>query len=617
MCGICGYVNNKKLPLGILKKMNDSLTHRGPDDSGEWELEENDFSIGFGHRRLSILDLSELGHQPMVSNSGNTMIVFNGEIYNFVKLKKQLSNYDFKTQCDTEVILAAYEEWDIDFLNHIDGMFSIALYDLKRKRLILTRDRIGKKSLYYYWKDGKLAFGSELKPILLFPEFEKNICSESIEYFMCYQYISSPKTIFENTYKLPAGHYAIYENGTLDIKKYWDLNVQFYTDDKIKDYNTCKQGLKNELKKSVSERLVSDVPVGAFLSGGIDSVLVTSLAQEISSDKLKTFTIGFHDKKRNEADAAAMIAKHLGTDHTELYVKNSEMLEMIDAMCQYYDEPFADPSLIPTMLVSKLAKTKVTVALSGDGGDEFFCGYSMYDFVKWSQKLDVLTGITNSILTLPGLKIIKNRLPQEAIALLNNRDARFKTQLFQDLPDSFVQRLLNKSFSTKYSIESEFKDKNWQERRMKLDMLTYLPEDVLVKTDRASMKYSLEVRCPILSRNVIEYSFRIPHEYKYKKSEKKFILKDILYDYVPKEMMDRPKNGFGVPLGSWLRNELKNEVSRFLDKDKLSKQGIFNYDVLCELIDKVEKSDQKPYPKILWSFLVFQKWYERYIEAWE
>lgn len=615
MCGICGYISKRKIGDDALEAMNDTMYHRGPNDSGIYQVEVEDKYFGFAQRRLSIMDLSVLGHQPMFSETNEYVIVFNGEVYNYRDLREELieKGHIFKSDCDTEVILAAYMEWGDAAIEKLDGMFAFAILNLKTGRTVFARDRIGKKPLYYYWKDGELIFGSELKAIVKHPNFKKNLNENVIKQFLCYQYINEPNTIYCDTYKLPAGHYMVFENGQIEIKKYWDIYEKYIDGKKnvILDYKECKEELKNNIYHAVEKRLVADVPVGSFLSGGIDSTLVTAIANDIVKGKIKTFTIGFEDKKRNEAQFAKETSQYLGTDHYEVYVNESDMLNLLNDMCFYFDEPFADPSELPTMLVSKVAKEKVTVALSGDGGDEFFCGYSMYDYVYYSQMLDKLSGVGNKFIP----KSIKKKLPAEVVALLSNRNPNYKVQLFSDLPEMFVSKMMkNNDVEIKFDKERLIDTENWQERRMLLDMYTYLPEDVLTKADRASMKYSLEMRCPLLDTNVMEYSFRVPHEYKYKARNKKYILKDILYDYVPKKMMDRPKNGFGVPLGKWLRTFLKDEINRVSQKDYLDKQGIFNYEAVQELISKVDKSDKKPYPKILWAFYVFQMWFARYIE---
>lgn len=616
MCGICGYISKSLIPNERLIQMNDTMYHRGPNDSGTWEQQYSDFAIGLAQRRLSILDLSPLGHQPMLSDDGNVILVFNGEIYNYRILKIELAEagYQFRSNCDTEVIIAAYREWGCNCFSRLNGMFAIALFDVKEQKLILARDRIGKKPLYYYWKDKTLIFGSELKPIMKYPEFPKKIKVSMIEEFLCNKYIAAPHTIFEDTYKLLPGTYVIYQESSISTHTFWDIVVQKekYGKEEIKEYEENKRQLNELLIDSVKSRLIADVPVGTFLSGGIDSTLVTAIAQKVTDRPVKTFSIGFYDKERNEAPYAAQIAKHIGTEHKELYVGETQILEMLEQLPFYYDEPFSDSSQLPTMLVSKLAAEEITVALSGDGGDELFCGYQMYDWTWVAQHADAIGSMLYHI---PGMKHLSVKMPPELRAFIHNRDKNFKTQLYIDVMIEEANKLIGKQNPhIKYVCEDRLQYSNWQERRMLLDMMTYLPDEILAKTDRASMKYSLEVRCPILDYRVIEQSFKIPHKYKYYNFDKKHILKDVTYEYVPKELLDRPKKGFGVPLRKWLRTVLKPQILQYANADKLKQQGIFLPEAVAELINKQEKSSKIMYSSLLWSFYIFQTWYQQYVE---
>lgn len=620
MCGICGYVRQELIPNSILKKMNDTMYHRGPNDSGTWEMQYDTVAIGMAQRRLSILDLTILGHQPMLAEDASVILVFNGEIYNYKLLQEELTHlgYQFHSHCDTEVIIAAYREWGCDCFTKFNGMFAIALYDVKKEQTILARDRIGKKPLYYYHKGSIFAYGSELKPIMQFPDFAKHIRQDMIADFLCNKYIASPNTIFEDTHKMHPGTYVIYEHGTVTTKVYWDIAAQKELCDKyhIQDYEENKKQLSALLTDSVQIRLSSDVPVGTFLSGGIDSTLVTAIAQQITDEPVRTFSIGFHDKERNEAPYAAEIAHYLGTKHKELYVGETDILNMLEDLPYYFDEPFSDSSQLPTMLVSKMASEDITVALSGDGGDELFCGYKMYDWTWVAQHADWIGGI---LYHMPGMHSLEHSLPPELRAFIQNRSRYFKTQLYIDVMIEEANKLLGKNnLCVKYASEANLQYDNWQERRMMLDMMTYLPDEILTKTDRASMKYSLEVRCPILDYRVIEQSFRVPHSYKYAKFDKKHILKDITYQYVPKELLNRPKKGFGVPLRKWLRTVLKKRIEQYAEVSILARQGIFVPSAVIELINQQEKSDKIMYSSLLWSFYIFQSWYEAYIEnLWE
>lgn len=637
MCGICGYISKKSITLEALKAMNDTMYHRGPDDAGEEIYDmQGGYSLGFAQRRLSILDLSSLGHQPMHSADKRVSVVYNGEIYNYQELKKELSDYSFHSNCDTEVIIAAYLKWGIECVQRFNGMFAIALYDRETEEIYLIRDRIGKKPLYY-WQDGDtMVFASELKPIMAFPDFTKRIRTGVLSRYLYQQYINAPDTIFEDVYKVEPGAVVKYKSGTLGKWKYWDLKAVYQRQaaNPIKNYEDAKEGLKELLKESVAARMISDVPLGAFLSGGYDSSLVTAIAQEHSDVPVKTFSIGFHEERYNEAKYAKAVAEYLGTNHTELYIDEKAMFDLVDSIPEYYDEPFADSSQIATMLVSGLARKHVTVALSGDGGDEFFCGYNVYENVKQAQKLDTLGAMVHGICNMPGLKQLRaeERLPFKVRVIAGNRNKESQTQfgagnyVVKAVKMVKAEHLSGDGLAgadtplpVHYLTESKYEVKDWQIRRMLLDMDTYLPGDILCKVDRASMKYSLESRCPILDTDVMEFSYRIPHEYKYKDGDKKHILKDIAYDYIPKELLERPKVGFGVPLDKWLREPLKEQLLDYSSYDYLKKQDIFDAKYVSDMIGAyIRTGDAGPatganYSKLAWSFFVFQQWYNRYI----
>ena len=626
MCGISGFVSKRQINKEELRVMNDTMYHRGPDDSGV-ELYEGKggYTIGFAQRRLAILDLSPLGHQPMHSQDGRISLVFNGEIYNFLELKEELSDYTFKSTCDTEVIIAAYLKWGIDMVDHIHGMFGIALYDRDTEDVYLIRDRIGKKPVFY-WIDGEnIVFASELKPIMKCPGFKGIINQSVIPRYLYQQYIAAPDTIFENVYKLEAGSVLKFNNGEIKKWKYWNIKDVYHEMalDPVNNYEEAKQGLKERLKKAVVSRMIANVPLGTFLSGGYDSSLVTAMAQEFSNEPVKTFCIGFDVPSYNEAEYAKEIAKYLGTDHTELYISEKEMFDLVSSIPHYYDEPFADNSEIPSMLVSKLAKKDVTVALSGDGGDEFFCGYNVYDNVGQAQKLDFAGAIVHAVGQIPlGSGKLLDKMPFRVRVVANNRNPETKTQLVSEGYIKASSAFINSEVDVLpilYPVERSYDVGNFQTRRMLLDMDTYLPEDILVKMDRASMKYSLENRCPIMDTDVMEYSFRIPHKFKYYNGDKKHILKDIAYDYIPKELLERPKTGFGVPMDAWLRGPLRDALLDYSSNDFLKKQGIFDAQFVSTFInDYVAKGDGGPatganFSKIAWSFFIFQQWYSYYM----
>ena len=626
MCGICGFYSKQNISLQQLTEMNDTLYHRGPDDSGVEIYEGKEgYAVGLAQRRLSILDLSPLGHQPMHSVDGRLSIAYNGEIYNFKELREDLKGYPFKSNCDTEVILAAFLAWGISCVDRFNGMFAIALYDREDESLYLMRDRVGKKPLYYLEDGENLLFASELKPIMKYEGFQKELRQELLNRYLVHQYINAPDTIFENVYKLEPGSVYQFCKGKKKQWKYWDVANQYENrKNNFKgSFEEAKEELKKKLEHSIGLRMISDVPLGTFLSGGYDYSLMTAMAQSKVSQPVKTFSIGFENKEYNEAVYAKEVAEYLGTDHTELYITRDDMFGLIEDMTNYYDEPFADSSQIPSMLVSKLAKEKVTVALSGDGGDEFFCGYNNYKMLLDMQKLDWLGGMVYGMCQLPGIKQRKllERLPAKVQIVSKNRD-RKKVQPF-DIKGSEIALSLLKKEQKDYRFEEElkFKEANWQIRRMLLDMDTYLPGDILCKVDRASMKYSLETRCPILDKEVMEFSFSIPHSYKYEKGNKKRILKELAYDYIPRELLERPKVGFSVPLDQWLRGPLKGQLLDYCNQDFLKRQDLFKAEEVQKFMKFYLETGDKGsgsganYSRMVWAYFVFQKWYQQYVQS--
>lgn len=619
MCGICGFVTNKTVTPEQLKNMNDTMIHRGPNDSGEELFSFSDRStIGLAHRRLSILDLSPNGHQPFHAKEGDVVLVFNGEIYNFQKLKEELSDYDFITDCDTEVILAAYKKWGRDFVGHIDGMFAIALYDRTDGTLLLVRDRMGKKPLYYYQLCGDFIFASTLKPIMAFPGFEKKIDCSTLPRYLYNQYYAGEDCVFENVRRVRPGEMLVFDGKTLQKQFYWSLIDQYhkYSAQTIKGFNDSKAQLKEALTEAVRRRMVADVPVGTFLSGGYDSSLVTAVAQSLSDHPVKTFSIGFEEKEYDEAPFAKEIAAHLGTDHTNHYVTEAEMLALVDSIPQYYDEPFADSSQIPSMLVAQIAKQYVTVVLTGDGGDELFCGYGLYDKLAQAQMIEPFAKILRPLVR----GRLLDRMPFAVRAILENADPDQRTQFGRrGYADSIAKMLGCDSSDLPYS-EAAIGAENWQIRRMLLDSTTYLPDNNLCKVDRATMKYSLEARNPLLDVGVAETAFRISHRFKYHNKSKKYILKELAFDYIPRKLLDRPKKGFSVPIDKWLRGPLKEELLALTSVEYLKKQGIFDpeftHDYVCRYLQTGNAgtfSGSNP-SKIVWPLYMFQKWYREYME---
>ena len=624
MCGICGFYSKRKECLDNLIDMNKVMSHRGPDDHGEEIYEiHHSFSVGFAHCRLSIMDLSPMGHQPMHSVDKGISVVFNGEIYNFLDLKKELTDYPFRSNCDTEVIVAAYLKWGISCIERFNGMFAIAILDRKDDSLYLIRDRIGKKPLYYYVEAENLYFASELKPIMKINGFRKEVETDIIGNYLNHMCIPAPYSIFKNVYKLDPGSVLQFQYGKVKKWKYWSVARKYHdlAKNPVQDFEVAKSELKDKLRKSVKARMTADVPVGAFLSGGYDSSLVCAMAQELSVQPIKTYCIGFEQPGLNEAPYAKMVAQHLGTDHTELYISDADMYKIIEELPQCYDEPFADSSQIATMLVSRLAKQDVSVVLSGDGGDEFFGGYNIYPKLQRAQKIDFIGAFIYYAKKIP---MVNKRCFRDMSLLLrivsDERNPEIKTQAGVNTYIGTIRNiLLNKGVSYYYPFESKYSTKAWDIRRMLLDMDTYLPNDILCKVDRASMKYSLECRCPILDTDVMEYSYRLPQGMKVDHGNQKKILKSMVYDYLPPKLMDRPKAGFSVPVNEWLTRQLRGQLTDYIDSGFLKRQGIFDVDKTRQFIlSYLETGDRGKdsganYSKIVWPYFVFQQWYSTYM----
>lgn len=624
MCGICGFYTKHGENLDNLIKMNNAMVHRGPDDHGEeiFDCLKSVYCVGMAHRRLSIQDLSNLGHQPMSSDKGRVVIVFNGEIYNFHELKKELSGYPFRSNCDTEVILAAYLKWGIKFVSRLNGMFAIALFDKKDDTMYLIRDRIGKKPLYYYSKSGNIYFASELKPLMVNPNVHMEINNGIVGKFLYQQYINAPDTIFQSIYKLRPGEILRFRHGTAKKHKYWDVASMHNRKKNVISYDDAKERLEILLRDAVAMRMVADVPVGEFLSGGYDSALICALAQSVSSKPINTYSIGFCDEELNEAPFAKRIAQYLGANHTEYYITDKEMFGLVRSIPKYYDEPFADASQICTMLVSELAKKDVTVVLTGDGGDELFGGYTIYGKMASAQQKRWQGVILHYLLNVPYIKDKYDfcKIPFIYRVASESLDPRVRTQTGSGQYLTALDRILDckEHISYLYHVEERYKEKDWAYRRMLLDMDTYLPGDILCKVDRASMKYSLEARCPFLDKDVMEFSLGFPLEYKIADGRLKRILKDITHKYIPKELMERPKQGFSVPIERWLRNELREELLSYTESTYLKSQGIFNSHETQKFIWSFlqngdgGKNTGKNYSMFVWSYFIFQQWYQRY-----
>lgn len=612
MCGICGYISKKEYSSSMISRMNNTMYHRGPNAQVTDKFSFGENKVYVGHCRLSILDLRAEGNQPMWSDDNKFCIVFNGEVYNFREIRSLLldEGFTFHTNTDTEVVLKSYMRWGKLCADRFNGMFSFAVFDIEDETVFLARDRFGKKPLFYFFNDNEFAFASELKPLMECDFIEKKINESVMAQYLRYGYVPSPHTIFKHIYKLPMGSYIVLKNNSLQISSYWKPSTRYHQlrGDKINSYTEAKQLLSEVLEQSVHDRLVADVPVGVFLSSGIDSSLVTALAQKVSSTKINTYTIGVDDPKYNEAKIAKRISEHLGTNHHEYYMTEQDLLDCIDAIPQYFDEPFGDTSLVPNMVLARIVHDDITVALGGDGGDELFCGYPHYPLVKRAQQLNPLGFLMYHMLPNSVIK----KLPYRFQRIINNRDIDTQCQIVLNSSlNMYSNALLYECENPVYRVEKSLNIRDWQIRRMILDMETTLCDDMLQKVDRAAMSASLEVRSPILDYRVAEVSYRLPIEFKYHNMTTKRILRDIVYEYIPKDILNVPKRGFCVPVENWMKVNLKERFMDVLHSSEIRKQCIFNTCVIESYFEKFCNGDSR-YANICWNFLVFQLWYEKY-----
>ena len=631
MCGIAGFVDfRKKSSKLILQEMTDVLHHRGPDDSGYSFYKSEEATIGLGHRRLSILDLSKHGHQPMAYD--DLELVYNGEVYNFKEIRVELEkyNYTFSSDSDTEVILKAYHKWGIKSVDKFNGMFAICVYDKQEQRLTLVRDRAGVKPYYYYYSDGLFMFASELKSFHQNTGFKKQINKDALALYMQYGYISEPYSIFENTFKLKSGHYMELNLKTKSIStiKYWDV-IDFYNKPKLDINEKEAIGETEKLLKSAFEyRMVSDVPVGVFLSGGYDSSVVTALLQNDRSQKLNTFTIGFKEKGYDEAPFAKEIAKYLGTNHTEYYCTQQDALDILPKLPEIYDEPFGDSSAIPTTLVSQLAKKDVSVTLSADGGDEIFGGYGKYEallrhynvskktpyIIKKLLKANVSQKIVSKLLFVIGIKNSSMRIKKITELFMEHEIQKMLSIAGKAFQYDELPYLLNfKYVSPKTNFDTTLSIADLLEKLLAIDYKTYMADDILHKVDRATMSVSLEGREPLLDHRIVEYIAQLPSDMKIKNRDKKWLLKQITHKYLPKEMMDRPKKGFGIPIQEWFKEELKEYLEVYLSEKALLKHELFNIKYVLDMKNRYLNNQDININK-LWYVLIFQMWYFKWIE---
>lgn len=644
MCGLTGFINlNNELSreelMNTATLMANSITYRGPDAGGTWADEKD--GIALGHRRLSIKDLSTEGHQPMFSASGRYVIVYNGEIYNFNEIRVSLENmgHSFRGQSDTEVMLEAIEFWGIKkAIKKFTGMFAFALWDRNEKLLYLGRDRFGEKPIYYGWMGKTFLFGSELKSLRIHPSFKTYIDRESVALFVQYNYIPSPYCIYKGIYKMPpATLLTINPQNGMSLsapEKYWSLWDVVEAGKKnpfLGNEVEASEQLDYFLHEAIGPQMIADVPLGAFLSGGVDSSTIVAIMQQKSKDPIKTFTIGYLESAYNEAEYAKNVAKYLGTNHTELYVSSKQAIDVIPRLTDMYDEPFSDASQIPTFLVSQLAKQQVTVSLSGDGGDELFGGYNRH---LWGEKIkNTLNNYPNFMLKFGG-DILRSMPIQflEGSPFLPDRfkNIRFSEKVYKlsniiSIEDSatMYQNLISQwrnphdivlglSPQSQYRNNLETPDclSSITEKMMYMDMINYLPDNILQKVDRASMNVSLESRAPFLNHHIVEFAWSLPISMKIKNDKSKWLLREVLYKYIPKELIERPKMGFGVPLDSWLRGPLKEWAEDLIDEKKLIDNGFFNPEPIRKKW-KQHISGRYNWQYPIWNILIFQDWIEK------
>ena len=611
MCGICGfYSHNEFASQEELLNMAKSLTHRGPDAEGTY----CNHVAGLAHRRLSILDLSDNANQPMESHSRRYITAYNGEIYNYKEIAKEL-NIDFRTTTDTEVVVEAFEEWGVTFVNKLNGMFSIAIYDKHEKQLYLFRDRMGIKPLYYYWDGDNFAFASEMKSLLKIEKIKNKleINRTAINEFLHIGYIPEPNSIYRKIRKFPAGHFGIVDHEGIRIEAYWMIEGAIRRN-LITNYEDAKSRLKELVESSVSARLMSDVPFGSFLSGGIDSSLVTAVAQKHTKGKLNTFSIGFKETQYNETEYAKKVAAYLGTNHNEFIVSQNDAKELIPELLDYYDEPYADSSAIPTMILSRFAREHVTMVLSGDGGDELFHGYGSY---QWAQRLSnpLIKGFRKPI----GRSLSKSdRFKHRSELFRYHKKEQLKSHIFSQEQFFFsipeINELLLDNITEDINMLEDYsyfvRDLTPRENQAIFDLRYYLKDDLLTKLDRASMRYGLEARVPLLDHNIVEFALNLTPKLKVNQKVKKYLLKELLYDYVPREMFDRPKWGFSIPLKQWLKEDLRYLMDKYLSKEIIEKHQIVRYDVLQRLkFDYLNGTDYL-YNR-LWVLIILHQFLER------
>lgn len=631
MCGIYGYISfGEKFAPEVLRHMGETLKHRGPDDEGEWVRRSGELSACLGHKRLSIIDLSSAAQQPMVNEDGTIGLTCNGEIYNFRELKSELTakGHTFKSNSDNEIILHLYEEMGVGCLERLNGMFAFALWDEGRQLLFLARDRIGKKPLHYAVYDGGIAFASEIKALLKHPNVVREIDLSSLSKYLTFEYVPAPNTIFKSIKKLEPGHYLLHRKGRVEIKKYWDIPLE---DQPIsfKTEEEYVEELRDILTRAVRSRLIADVPVGVFLSGGLDSSFVAALAAK-ANQQVECFSIGFDEKSFDESRHAKTVARALHLNHRLKIFSTAEMLDNLDRLPDFLDEPLADASILPSYLLSKVASERVKVALSGDGGDELFAGYQTYQAHRIITYYDSLPETVKD-----AFKYLASRLPVSHANVSTDfmikqflRGVGVSSEIrffiwMGSFTDGEKRELLTNHLRAALSSDNTYEDifahvresglHKDLERILYLSMKLYLQDGVLVKVDRASMANGLEVRSPMLDTEFVEFACRLPMSYKLHGLKTKYLLKKAAAGILPDAIINRKKKGFGIPISKWLAGELKSYMLDYLSEERIRRQGFFNYSYVKRLIDD-HLENRKDNRKLLWTLLIFQIWYEKFFE---
>lgn len=620
MCGIAGYFS----PEGLFNKqdletLTTALAHRGPDAAGYFV--EN--AVGLGHRRLSIIDLSEAANQPFFSRNNRYALIFNGEIYNYKEIEAELKlidpNFQPKTTSDTEIITEAFASWGVHFVHKLNGMFTITVYDRDEKSLFLFRDRMGIKPVYYHYDGKNFAFASEVKALTKI-DLDKSLDLNALKDYFFLEYIPGEQTIFKSIRKLSAGYYLKISEQGLEKKQYYDISDK-YTKNTTKTEDYYKEGFIEQLKKSVKYQSISDVPIGAFLSGGTDSSLICAIFQEQNTQPVNTFTIGFDVKEFDETAYAGNVAKILKTNHSLTRVGESEALEISEIICDYYDQPFAAPSTIPSYIVCKEARKNVTVTLSGDGGDELFMGYGYYNWQNRIEKVSALGGYPARKLAASLLDLLNNQ-GKRAARIFDYADYKNiwlhiwsqEQYMFSEgeISNLFNQDYKHSTLSADWEKVSAMKIHPFEKIAL-FDIKNYLADNLLYKMDIASMASSLEVRVPYLDHNLVEFAVNVPLQYKIKDKEQKYLMKKSLEKYLPNDLIYRKKWGFPAPIGAWLQSELRFMIDKYLNETELNKHGLFDFSYVQNLIIKFRNGETFHYKRI-WALIVFQMWFNRYME---